>query len=184
MRLRFLWLAAVLLVSAVPAGADADLAFWRDLSEKEVATWGDAVLLGAALRQADRPVTGFTEAEKFLQESGLLSGIVIRPAAAPLRRGTTALLFLRLVEIRGGFWYRLLPNSERYAHREAVFQGLMAAEKSAMFISGAELVSIFTRAQDYQIKNHLLPGLEEPAPIDENELTVETQTREAQERER
>jgi len=138
----------MVLLSAAPALAN--LEYWRDLSEKDVATWGDAVVLASSLVQNSDELADFSTAESFLQANGFLEGMVIRPADAPLRRGTTALLYLRLLRIKGGLMFHLFPNSERYAHREAAYQKLLATGKSASFVSGAELISIYSRCQTFK----------------------------------
>lgn len=132
------------LVAANPAGAT-DLDYWVSLSAQPVATWGDALRGLVAIMHDANTVPDFASIEPQLTVAPLLTGVVRRPPEAPLRRGTLALLTMRVLPLERGFWLRCFPNSERYALRAAAWHKLMQGEGAAEYVSGAELIAVLTR---------------------------------------
>ena len=70
----------------------------------------------------------------------------------PLRKGLTAYMFCKALEIKGGIFLRLLGMSERYALKELVHQGMMSSGNVKDIVGGEELVSILTQAGNYMAK--------------------------------
>lgn len=100
-----------------------------------------------------RPVARVADAERIVAILKENEGEGVGSAdGGPLRKGAAALLFCRVLDIHGGIWMRLFPNSERYALRELVFEGIMSAEGTGEIVTGRELVAIFVAAVDYMEK--------------------------------
>jgi hypothetical protein len=67
----------------------------------------------------------------------------------PLRRGLTAFVLLRVLDIKGGIFLRIFNKSERYALKELLYQGIMSSGNVNEIISGDELASAVTRAVNH-----------------------------------
>lgn len=139
--------ALLLLIVAAPAAAT-DLMYWETLATQPVATWSDALRGLSATLRSDGVVPEFAAVEAQFAASPLLARVVRRPPAAPLRRGTLALLTVRTLQLDGGFWLYCFPNSERYALRAAAWHGVMQGEGAAEYVSGAELLAVLTRIRE------------------------------------
>jgi len=57
---------------------------------------------------------------------------------------------VRALSIKGGLTMRVLGPTPRYAVRELQGQGLLPPSSPQQFLSGAELLGIIGRAEDYQ----------------------------------
>ena len=67
----------------------------------------------------------------------------------PLRRGVTAFVLLRVLDIKGGVFLRIFNESERYALKELLYEGIRSSGNVDEIISGDELASTITRAVNY-----------------------------------
>lgn len=67
----------------------------------------------------------------------------------PLRRGLTAYVLRKVLDVRGGVFPRLFGESERYALKEMTYEGVMSSGNIHTIISGDELASTITRAVNY-----------------------------------
>jgi len=84
----------------------------------------------------------------------------------PLRRGVTAFVLLRVLDIKGGIFLRVFNESERYALKELLYEGIMSSGNVNEIIGGDELASAITRAVNY------LRGREDfPTPHPERTLS-------------
>ncbi|MFC1514363.1 hypothetical protein ACFL5X_00480 [Candidatus Omnitrophota bacterium] len=67
----------------------------------------------------------------------------------PLRKGLTAYMFYKALEIKGGVILRVFGISQRYALKELVFQEVMLPGYDRDIVSGKELVLTLTEAAHY-----------------------------------
>ena len=80
----------------------------------------------------------------------MLPGGFDEPADAAARRGTVAVVLVRALSIDGGLSLHLLGPRPRYAVRELQYAGLFPPSSPQQTFSGAELLGIIGRAEDYQ----------------------------------
>jgi len=73
-----------------------------------------------------------------------------RSANEAVGRGTLAFAMVRILDIKGGLTMSLFGPSERYATRELQYLGLYPASSPNQTFSGAELIGIIGRMEDYQ----------------------------------
>ncbi|MBF0252747.1 MAG: hypothetical protein HQL29_02930 [Candidatus Omnitrophica bacterium] len=73
----------------------------------------------------------------------------------PLRKGEAAVFVSRALNIKGGIMMRILPDSERYALRELVYENIMIDGNIRDILTGRELVYVFMQAADYIEKNNI-----------------------------
>jgi len=67
-------------------------------------------------------------------------------SSAYLTRGKLAYVMCKLLKIQPGLITGLFGTTERYAYRELIHQGLMAAGSDATYVTGSELVSVLSRS--------------------------------------
>ena len=67
----------------------------------------------------------------------------------PLRKGLTAYLFCRALDLRGGILARIIGLNERRAIKELDFQGIISDGNVSDYVSGKELIIILTRAANF-----------------------------------
>jgi len=118
---------------ALPKDPSAELIFLKTLYARPVARVSDAARV-----------------VKILTGGG--GGPDVGDADGLLRKGEAALMFCRALDIRGGLALRLFPGSERYALRELVYIGIVAAEGPLEVVTGPELVAMFIQAVDHMGK--------------------------------
>ncbi len=119
--------------ASLPEGTSPELRFLNELYSRHVAHVADVERVLSLL-------TGRNKQEEIVE------------TREPLRKGAAALMFCRKLGIRGGVWMRVFGASERYALRELVHEGIMAAEGVEELVTGQELVDMFVRAVDYMEK--------------------------------
>ena len=142
----------------------ADTAFLRQLADKPVASFADAVLVVTQfLNQGTVTQYSDFEAQKnFLNDKGVLSKrLADKKAEDVIRNGDLAEIVIKTLGIRGGLMLRsvrlwnenLLGRYffQRYALREAIFLRLMKDdEDSRSFVSGLELISTVSKMSEYR----------------------------------
>jgi hypothetical protein len=133
---------------------DARMEFWHAMSERPVASNDEA--FHALLLFFDGQDTAATYEERVatLQERGMLPASFSESAAAAVKRGTLATAIMAGLEIQGGVVYQTLalvggPNP-RYAAKELQYMGLYPTGSDQMIFTGADLIDIIARAEDYQ----------------------------------
>jgi hypothetical protein len=87
----------------------------------------------------------------FFQKKGIISQPIAAHlhADSPLHKGEVAVMFCRALGIKGGIWLRLFGQSQRYALRELVFEGIMYSGVVNETVSGRELAMIYANAAEY-----------------------------------
>jgi hypothetical protein len=127
-------LASILAVTAVQAQ---QMQFINDLADKKVVTFGDAVTI--FMYTLGREPAGFNADVAALKGRKLLK-LNRYDKAAPLRRGMIALMAARHLKLKGSLFY-LMFDTQRYAHRACVAEGLMSAKTSEFDkLTGDELL--------------------------------------------
>lgn len=131
-----------------------DLIYFTELVGKNIAFRYDICKVVAILMGIEDEYISLDSQITFLNEKKFLPKKVATnfEPTQPLRRGLTAYIFCRVLEIDGGVILRLFGISERYALTELVHQGIMAPGNKNEIISGEELISILMQAANYIAK--------------------------------
>ncbi len=147
-----LLLASILSAQEPAAIAPGSTAFYRELLDKEAATFGDGChVVHTLLAGQDVPVD-FDLTVAALRDAGVLpreAKAWIVPDA-PLTKGCLARMFCRALGIRGGLMRRILPGSARYAYKECLALGFMESGGERQKLSGAEVISVLSLCQEWR----------------------------------
>ncbi|MBI4569684.1 MAG: hypothetical protein HY719_14925 [Planctomycetes bacterium] len=95
-----------------------------------------------------------------IRKEVLVRGWIERQPDERVTSGDVAFLISRAVDVRGGLLMRLtdligLPT-KRYSFRECTFKGIVPGENPREFMGGAELVTVLSKATEYQERQALL----------------------------
>lgn len=134
------------------AGSDpkAQMDFWHSLPDRKAVSNDEAFHALLLFADGQDPATSYADRLRILRQRKMLPDGFDSPADAPLRRGTLAVGLLRALSIKGGLTLHLFSSSPRYAVRELEFAGLYPPSSPHQTFSGAELIGIIGRAEDYQ----------------------------------
>ncbi len=140
-----------------------DLLFFTELMVKRVAFRYDACKALVVLMGVEDQYIDLGSQIAFLRNENLLPKIFEKEfdPTKPLRKGLTAYMFCKALDIKGGVLLRLLGMSERYTLKELVYQGMMSSGNVKDIVSGEELVSILNRASDFMGKKNEATGSKE-----------------------
>src|SRR6185437_4656858 len=124
---------------------DAQLAFWGDLPDEEVASNDEA--FHAILLYVDNKDDSADYAARVatLKKRSMLPKKFNEPAEAAVTRGTLAVAILQILHERGGITLHLFGPSPRYATRELMFLNVYPSSTPNQAMSGNELVGIIGR---------------------------------------
>lgn len=127
---------------------------YRELLDKKVATVQDSFLILATLIK-NKTVYDVEEAKQTLIGEKILTKEEVSKAKLtnPLKHSFLAYLLFKTLNLKGGLMIRILGVTPRYALKECIYAGLIKGEFSSKYISGAELLSILSRAKEYRDRN-------------------------------
>ena len=156
--------ALCVLALLAPGQARAENAeFFLNLSEAPYATLADGVRVTLALRGEPYAGVASQDACKKLVEAGVMKASWAAKADARLTRGKMAYMLVTTLGVKGGVTMRIFGPSPRYALRECVYLKLMAGGVANRYMSGAELVGVLMRADEFKAKRA------QPAPAEQVE---------------
>lgn len=132
-------------------------AYFSQLFTKEVAVLSDAykaltILMGVGDQLSD-PDSQYD----FLVESGIAHKNIGTKTNydEPLRKGATAYMFAKAIDLKGGIILRSFGLSQRYAFKELVYQKIMFPGNVHDVMSGQELILTLTQAADYMAEKQV-----------------------------
>lgn len=126
-----------------------DLLYFIELIPRRIAFRYDASKALVILMGVEKRYIDLDSQITFLEEKNLIpKGFEFDPKR-PLRKGLTAYMFCKALEIRGGLILRLFGMNERYALKELVHQRIISPGNVKDIVSGEELVSILTNAGNH-----------------------------------
>lgn len=139
-------------LAAAHAGSDpkAQMDFWHSLPDRKAVSNDEAFHALLLFADGKDPATSYADRLRILRERKMLPDGFDAAADAPLRRGTLAVGLLRALSIKGGLTLHLFSGSPRYSVRELEYAGLYPPSSPHQTFSGAELIGIIGRAEDYQ----------------------------------
>jgi hypothetical protein len=131
----------------------AGLIYFKDLLSRKVSYQSDIAQILVILLGVEEEYTDFNAQAQFLTAQG-----IIPPDEAsrfnphvPLRKGLSAYMFLKALDIKGGLWLRLFGVNERYALRELTYLEIIPPGNSNEIVSGKELIVTFINAVNYKV---------------------------------
>ena len=156
------------LVGTLPKdGPDSQLEFWHELNQRPMTTHNDAFHGLLLYLDGKDPSPDYAARVKALKARDILPNGFDRPADEAITRGTLAIAISRMIHLKGGVMYTLIPNG-RYATRELQYAGLYPLSTRNQIFSGSEYVGIIGRLEDYQRGNAAdRPASEMPADSDQ-----------------
>lgn len=131
--------------------------YFLQLLSKDVAVLSDAYKALTILMGVDDQFSDLDSRYDFLAENGIVSEKIGTKADhnKPLRKGTTAYMFAKVIDIKGGIILRSFGIYERYAFKELVYQKIMFPGNVHDVMSGQELILTLTQAADYMTKKRV-----------------------------
>ncbi len=134
--------------------APIDIIYFIELTPKRVTFRYDVCKALVVLMGVEDEYIDLDSQVTFLRENHLLPGRFKSEfdPMKPLRKGLTAYMFCKALDIKGGVSLRLFGMSERYAIQELAFKGIMSSGNVNDILSGDELISALTQAASYMAK--------------------------------
>lgn len=139
-----------------------DIIYFVELMPKKIAFRYDACKALVILKGVENQFIDLGSQITFLRNENILPKRFESEfdPTEPLRKGLTAYMFCKALEIKGGVFLRLLGMRGRYALKELVHQGMMSSGNVKDIVSGEDLVSILTQAGNYMAKKREMKNSE------------------------
>ena len=128
-----------------------DIIYLAEMSFRKITYGYDLCKLLVILKGIENEYIGLDAQVAYLREQNFLPKNVrdTFDPMKPLRRGLTAYVLRKVLNVKGGIFPRLFAESERYALKEMTYAGIMSSGNVHAIISGDELASTMTRAVNY-----------------------------------
>ena len=128
-----------------------DVVYLAEMAFRKITYGYDLCKLLMILKGIENEYIGLDAQVTYLKEQNLLPKNVrdTFDPMKPLRRGLTAYVLRKVLNVKGGIFARLFAESERYALKEMTYEGVMSSGNIHEIISGDELASTMTRAVNY-----------------------------------
>jgi hypothetical protein len=124
--------------------------------EKQRASFEDVCRVISTLLHDKDPQQPFDKMRTSLIKEGIIPGDWVYKRESPVTKGMLAYMLCKVLDIKGGLTMRIFGTSQRYALRECKWIGLITRASSAKeYVSGKELLAIFTRASVYKKEGSL-----------------------------
>ena len=137
-----------------------DLVYFAELMMKRIAYRYDACKALVILMGVENQFIDLGSQIEFLRKKNILPKNFETEfdPTKPLRKGLTAYMFYKALDIKGGLILSLFGISERYSLKELVYQGMTSSGNVKDIVNGEELISILTRAGNYKANKHETKG--------------------------
>jgi len=129
-------------------------AYLRRIYEKDRASYGDACRAILSVIKDEHTDADFGAIVGDLSGRGIVVADWGLDEAGPLTKGTLAYMTCRALDIKGGVTMRIFGINRRYALRECVHRGLIAAGTTDEFVTGRELIDVVTNAGIHKEQGH------------------------------
>ena len=128
-----------------------DVVYLAEMSFRKVTYGYDLCKTLVILKGVENQYIGLDAQVAYLKEQNFLPKNVqdTFDPMKPLRRGLTAYVLRKVLNVKGGIFARLFAESERYALKEMTYEGVMSSGNIHAIISGDELASTITRAVNH-----------------------------------
>jgi hypothetical protein len=139
------------------SGDEQQMEFWHRLNDQPVACYDDAFHALLLFADGKDDAADFPARLAALRDRGWLDESFNGRAEEAATRGAVATLLARALDIKGGVTMRLLGPVDRYALRELQAIGLYPPSSPNQHFTGAQLVAVIGRAEDYQRRKNPAP---------------------------
>jgi hypothetical protein len=128
-----------------------DLMYISELSFRKITYGYDLCKLLVVLKGVENQYIGLNAQVAYLKEQNLLPNHLkdTFDPMKPLRRGLTAYVLRKVLDVKGGIFLTIFKESQRYALKELTYEGIMSSGNIHEILSGDELASTMTRAINY-----------------------------------
>jgi len=129
-----------------------DIIYITEMSFRKVTYGYDLCKIIVILKGVENHYIGLDAQVAYLKEQNFLpkNAQDTFDPMKPLRRGLTAYVLRKVLNVRGGIFPRLFKGSERYALKEMTYEGVMSSGNIHEIISGDELSATITRAVNHE----------------------------------
>ncbi len=124
--------------------------FWHTLPERKAVSNDEAFHALLLFADGQDPADAYPDRVRLLKDRKMLPPGFNDAAEVPAHRGTVAVALVRTLSIKGGLTQMLVGIQPRYAVRELEYLNLYPPSSPQQTFSGAELMGIIGRAEDYQ----------------------------------
>ncbi|OHB77902.1 MAG: hypothetical protein A2Z34_05925 [Planctomycetes bacterium RBG_16_59_8] len=124
--------------------------FVRNLSQREKARFSDACRITRTLLDGEDKEGSFAEVRAALIAERVIPVDWTYVAESPLTKGMISHMLRNALKIRGGLTTMLVGTTQRYGLRECVWTGIVYDGSVDEYVSGGELLAIFSRAETYK----------------------------------
>ena len=147
----FLIFMVIFSFSAITYG---DTSYFRDLVKKGNATYYDAYRIITILETGkDDAQSTFENLRDKLIEAGIIAkNWDKKKADGFVNRGEISYMLFKTLKLKGGLTVRIFGLTCRYAFRECVNKKLLVQGYANQLLSGGEIISILSEAENYQTK--------------------------------
>ena len=142
---------------------DSQLLFWHTLADRPITGNDDAFHGMLLFLNANDDAGSYADRLAALRARGLLPAGFNEPADAPVRRGTVAVMLVKLLDMKGGWAMHVFGPNPRYALRELQYKGLMPYSSPQQTFTGMEYVGVIGALEDYQSRTGRRQAAREPA---------------------
>jgi hypothetical protein len=125
-----------------------DLIYISELSFRKITYGYDLCKLIVVLKGIENEYIGLDAQAAYLKDQNYLPKRMrdTFDPMKPLRRGLTAYVLRKVLNVKGGIFLNIFKESERYALKELTYDGIMSSGNIHEILSGDELASTMTRA--------------------------------------
>ncbi|MBI1368830.1 MAG: hypothetical protein GC162_09285 [Planctomycetes bacterium] len=132
---------------------DAQMEFWHTLEERPLTSNDEAFHAVLLFTDGSDASKSYDERVAALKGRKFLPANFDESADRAVGRGTTAMLLVGILHIKGGIIMQAFGPSPRYALRELQYLQVVPPSSEQQTFSGAQFVSLIGRAEDYQRQN-------------------------------
>ncbi|MCK5014522.1 MAG: hypothetical protein KAS66_11945 [Candidatus Omnitrophica bacterium] len=125
-----------------------DLIYISELSFRKITYGYDLCKLLVVLKGVENEYIGLDAQVTYLKDQDYLPKKIHNTfdPMKPLRRGLTAYVLRKVLNVKGGIFLNIFKESERYALKELTYEGIMSPGNIHEILSGDELASTMTQA--------------------------------------
>ncbi len=158
--------------SVMGSDPQAQMDFWHAMPGRAVASNDEAMHAILLFIDNEDTAGNYDGRVWMLKRRELLPESFDGKADEAVQRGTLAVMIVNILDVKGGVTMHLLGATPRYATRELMYMNLYPPSSPQQTFSGAELLGIIGRLEDYQRslratkeqKPHEQPPLEHMGP--------------------
>jgi hypothetical protein len=130
--------------------AEAEMEFWHTLAIRPIASNDEVFHAMALFFEGKDPATTYAQRLDAAKARNWVAGDFAEPGDVTMRRGTFARGIAQGMKLEGGVLMRIVGPQPRYALRELEYMDLMPNSTEMQSLSGADLMAVIGRVEDYE----------------------------------